>query len=191
MAATLPVSEESKWIEGCRKGDRSAQHAVFEKYKRRMYALCYRYCGSSAEAEDAMMQGFMKVFTKIDQYESKGSFEGWVKRIMIFESLQSVRKQKQLFVHMEAADNDGHNLEPAIMPEGLEMEDYMQMINALPLGYKTIFNLYAIEGYSHQEIAELLGISVNTSKSQLSRARALLQAKLEQINIQNKNRFNI
>jgi RNA polymerase sigma-70 factor (ECF subfamily) len=133
----------------------------------------------------------MKVFTKIDQYESKGSFEGWVKRIMIFESLQSVRKQKQLFVHIECSDNNGHNLEPAIMPEGLEMEDYMQMINSLPLGYKTIFNLYAIEGYSHQEIAELLGISVNTSKSQLSRARALLQAKLEQINIQKKNRFNI
>ncbi len=142
-----------------------------------MLGLCRRYVRGLPEAEDVMINGFMKVFSKIDLFEGKGSFEGWMKRIMINEALGYIRKNRAMYLEtdIEAADK-----EPDFdkLSTELEARDLLNMINELPGGYRTIFNLYAIEGYSHKEIGELMNISENTSKSQLSRARMHLQKKL-------------
>ena len=142
-----------------------------------MLGLCRRYVRGEQEAEDVMINGFMKVFSRIDSFEEKGSFEGWMKRIMINESLGFIRKHKAMYLETDIEEADR---QPDLdrLSGALEANDLLKMINELPSGYRTIFNLYAIEGYSHKEIGELLGINENTSKSQLSRARAQLQVKL-------------
>jgi RNA polymerase sigma-70 factor (ECF subfamily) len=168
---------ETELIRACKKQNAKAQRALYDKYASYMLGLCKRYIKGEMEAEDVMIKGFMKVFTKIDLFEGKGSFEGWMKRIMINEALGYIRKNKSMYleIEIEAADK-----EPDFDTLSTELEamDLLKMVNGLPSGYRTIFNLYAIEGYSHKEIAELLGISENTSKSQLSRARMHLQKKL-------------
>ncbi len=142
-----------------------------------MLGLCRRYIKGDLEAEDVMIKGFMKVFTKIGLFEGKGSFEGWMKRIMINEALGFIRKNKAMYleVEIEVADKEPDYDK---MSTELEVKDLVKLVDELPSGYRTIFNLYAIEGYSHKEVSELLGISENTSKSQLSRARMHLQRKL-------------
>lgn len=168
---------ETDLIKGCRRQNAKAQQALYDKYASIMLGLCRRYIRVELEAEDVMIKGFMKVFSKIDKYEGKGSFEGWMKRIMINEALGYLRKNKAMYleIELEAADR-----EPDFDSLSTELEemDLLKMINELPSGYKAIFNLYAIEGYSHREIGELMGISENTSKSQLSRARMHLQKRL-------------
>ena len=142
-----------------------------------MYAICLRYVKDSAQAEDVTITAFVKVFNKIDQFKGDGSFEGWIRRIMVNESLGFIRKNKSMYleVDIEMADREP---DYSTLGNELEAQDLMKLVQQLPVGYRTVFNLYAIEGYSHQEIAEELGVSVNTSKSQLSRARALLQKQL-------------
>jgi len=168
---------ETDLLAGCQKQNAKAQRMLYDKYAPAMLGLCRRYVRGELEAEDVMINGFMKVFSKIDYFEGKGSFEGWMKRIMINESLGYIRKNKAMYLEtdIEAADK-----EPDFdkLSTALETKDLLKMINELPSGYRTIFNLYAIEGYSHREIGELLGINENTSKSQLSRARMHLQRKL-------------
>jgi RNA polymerase sigma factor (sigma-70 family) len=165
---------EEELIQDCLKNDRKAQRIIYEKYAGRMYSLCLRYVKEMDEAEDVMINGFMKVFDKLSYFKGEGSFEGWIRRIMVNEALMFIRKNKAMYlvVDIEKAD-----MEPDyhFLDVNLEVEDLMKMVNNLPIGYRTIFNLYAIEGFSHKEIAEQLNISENTSKSQLSRARTLLQ----------------
>ena len=170
------LSEESM-VKGCLRGNQRAQRMFYEKFAPLMYPLCLRYVREISEAEDVMISGFMKAFDKIDTYTGKGSLSGWLRRIMINQALGHLRKNKTMYleVDLETADyqpqlkwSAGH----------LEAEDLMKLVRQLPLGYRTVFNLYAIEGYSHKEIAEILGISENTSKSQLSRARGLLQKQI-------------
>lgn len=173
-------TKEADLIKACKQQDARAQRELYEAYAPLMLGMCRRYVKGEPEAEDIMIKGFMKVFTKIDLFEGKGSFEGWMKRIMINEALGYIRKNKSMYleVEIEAADR-----EPDFdtLSTTLEVKDLMIMINGLPSGYRTIFNLYAIEGYSHKEIGELLGINENTSKSQLSRARMHLQKKLMEV----------
>lgn len=146
-----------------------------------MLAVCKRYLGAGPLAEDVLMEGFMKVFTKIDYFKEQGSFEGWVRRIMVNEALMALRKKgKMKFQETDFSYEVGEAAE-AIMH--LEVEELNRLIESLPTGYKTVFNLYAIEGYTHQEIAEMLGIQEGTSKSQLSRARGLLQQKLNELQV--------
>jgi len=156
------------------KGDGKAQKALFDRYSPRMLGVCIRYLKDEYTAEDIMITGFMKVFEKLYQFKFEGSLEGWIRRTMINESLTYLRKNKQVFsdVDMEIVSGASSygNAESA-----LEQEDLLKMVAGLPIGYRTVFNLYAIEGFSHKEIAEKLGINENTSKSQLSRARALLK----------------
>ena len=173
-------TKEADLIKACKQQDARAQRELYEAYAPQMLGMCRRYVKGELEAEDVMIKGFMKVFTKIDLYEGKGSFEGWMKRIMINEALGYIRKNKSMYleVEIEAADKEP-NFDT--LSTSLEVKDLMIMINGLPSGYRTIFNLYAIEGYSHKEIGELLGINENTSKSQLSRARMHLQKKLMEV----------
>ena len=168
---------ETELIIACKKQNAKAQRALYDKHASHMLGLCKRYIKGEMEAEDVMIKGFMKVFTKIDLFEGKGSFEGWMKRIMINEALGYIRKNKSMYLEMEIEAADKEPDFDTLSTE-LEAMDILKMVNGLPSGYRTIFNLYAIEGYSHKEIAELLGISENTSKSQLSRARMHLQKKL-------------
>lgn len=170
---------EEKLIEACRKGDRKSQRELYEKYSPLMYSVCRRYVIELQEAEDILVCGFTKVFNKIDQFKGDGSFEGWIRRIMVNESLTYLRRNKSMFleVEIEKAEREPDYQQ---MHNQLEVEDLYKLIDQLPTGYKTVFNLYAIEGFSHKEIAEQLGINENTSKSQLSRARVHLQKLLLQ-----------
>jgi len=142
-------------------------------------AVCRRYLGQGPEAEDALMEGFMKVFSKVDTFNEAGSFEGWIRRIVVNECLMKIRKQGDSFLkNIEEAWDVG---QPADALMHLRTTEIEAIIAELPPGYRTIFNLYAIEGYSHDEIATLLAISSGTSKSQLSRARAMIQQKIKLI----------
>ena len=168
---------ETDLVKACKKQNAKAQRTLYDKYASSMLGLCRRYIKGEMEAEDVMINGFMKVFTKIDLYEGKGSFEGWMKRIMINEALGYIRKNKAMYLEIEIEAADKEPDYDKISAE-LEAKDLLKLVNELPSGYRTIFNLFAIEGYSHKEISELLGINENTSKSQLSRARMQLQKKL-------------
>lgn len=170
-------NRETDLIEACRKQNAKAQRMIYERYAGTMLGLCRRYVRGDLEAEDVMIKGFMKVFGKIGMFEGKGSFEGWMKRIMINEALGYLRQNKPMYLETDievAVGEPDYNM----MTAALETTDLLRMIDELPVGYRTIFNLYAIEGYSHREIADILGINENTSKSQLSRARLQLQKKV-------------
>ena len=150
---------ERELVQACKRRDRKAQEATFKRFAGKMMAVCKRYLGSGPLAEDVLMEGFMKVFMKIDLFQEQGSFEGWIRRIMVNEALMALRKEGK----MKFQDTDF----------GFE-------IGQLEDAY---MNLHAIEGYNHQEIAEMLGIQEGTSKSQLSRARGLLQQKLNKLHV--------
>lgn len=170
---------EKDLIELCKQRKRTGHQEVYSRYSAKMYGLCLRYLKDEFHAEEVLITSFMKVFDKIDQFENNGSFEGWIRRITVNEALMYLRKTKNF--HSEAEEELLHNVstsEP--LDVNLEAEDLLKMIGKLPAGYNAVFNLYAIEGYSHKEIGEMLGISENTSKSQLSRARTLLQKYLKE-----------
>lgn len=170
-------TSEEKLIRDCMKGKPSAQRDLYNRHAGLMYGICLRYLKEPYLAEDVMITGFTKIFEKIDQFRFSGSFEGWMKRIMVNESLSYIRKNKYMYLEV---DIEKAEREPdySMLTDQLEAKDLLKLIQDLPVGYRTVFNLYAIEGYSHKEIAEQLGINENTSKSQLSRARALLQKNL-------------
>lgn len=165
---------EDKLLEACRRGDRKAQYELYEKYAPLMFSVCRRYVMQLQEAEDILVCGFTKVFQRLDQFKGQGSFEGWVRRIIVNEALTFIRRNKIMYLEVEI-EKAGREPDFQKMSDQLEVEDLEKMIDRLPIGYKTVFNLYAIKGFSHKEIAEKLDISENTSKSQLSRARAHLQ----------------
>ena len=170
-------AKENELIEGCKKHDRHAQEALFEHFSGKMHALCCRYVEGKMEAEDVLVMAFSKIFERIHQYKGDGSFEGWIRKVIVNESLSYLRKNKNMYLEtdIEAADREP---DYGQLENQLEAEDLMKMIDMLPTGYRIVFNMYAIDGYSHKEIATHLGINENTSKSQLSRARALLQRNL-------------
>lgn len=140
-----------------------------------MLGICQRYCSSNDEAEDVMLTGFMNIFTKIKSFKGSGSFEGWMKITMVNTAIDNFRKQKKHRDIFSIADYQEELTSDIRVPQNIEKEDIMNMLRNLPPGYKIVFNLYAIEGYNHQEIAEMLGISVNTSKTQLFKARKILK----------------
>lgn len=167
-------AKEQELIKGCLRRDRNAQQQLFDLYSSKMYGLCYRYVRHVMEAEDILVTAFTKVFERIEQFKGEGSFEGWIRRIMVNEALTYLRKSRAMYLETELEQADR---EPDYdqLSDHLEAEDLLKMIQELPAGYRLVFNMYAIDGYSHKEIAEHLGISENTSKSQLSRARVYLQ----------------
>ncbi len=179
MALTVHRLNEEQLLVGCQKNDRAAQQQLYKSYSGKMYALCCRYVKNKMEAEDVLVTAFTKVFDKIDQFKSEGSFEGWIRRIVVNEALTWIRKNRSLYLETDLEKAD---YEPDYdkLSDHLEAEDLLRLIQLLPTGYQLVFNLYAIDGYSHKEIAEQLNISENTSKSQLSRARVYLQKLLAQ-----------
>lgn len=177
MSKVIPLfGTEHDLAKAISRGDSKAQSMLYERYSPKMMAICMRYMGDIMEAEDVMIEGFMRIFDKINQFNFKGSFEGWMRRIMVNEALMRLRGKKVIKVELEEVRQESSE---ASVESNLNAEELLKLVNELPVGYRTVFNLYAIEGYSHAEIAEQLEISEGTSKSQLSRARALLQAKLK------------
>ncbi len=177
MGLTVYRTTEAELIEGCRQGNAQAQKCLYDRYGAKLFAVCCRYIKDRMQAEDIWITAFTKILDRIDQYSGEGSFEGWMRKVIVNESLTHLRKQRNVFLQLEIdpADREA-NVQK--LDDTLAAEDLKKMIDALPEGYRIVFNLYAIEGYSHKEIAEQLGIHENTSKSQLSRARAALQQRL-------------
>lgn len=168
---------EAELIAGCQQADAKAQKLLYERFAAQMYGVCLRYLKNEMDAEEALLNGFMKIYQYVNRFEAKGSFEGWVRRIMVNEALAFLRKKEPLYMgieenHIQVASNTGADQE-------LAESELMALLHTLPAGYRAVFNLYAIEGYSHKEIADMLGITEGTSKSQLSKARAMLQRRLE------------
>jgi RNA polymerase sigma factor (sigma-70 family) len=168
---------ESELIAGCQKADAKAQKLLYEQFAPKMYGVCLRYLKNEMDAEDALLNGFMKIYQNIDRFEAKGSFEGWVRRIMVNEALAFLRKKEPMYMAIE--DNHTQVASQGGADQQLAESELIALLYTLPAGYRAVFNLYAIEGYSHKEIAEMLNINEGTSKSQLSKARAMLQRRLE------------
>lgn len=168
-------------IEGCKAGKNSSKELLYKLYSGKMWSICLRYAKDYDEAKDVLQDGFMKIFEKIHQYEGRGHFEGWMRRVIVNTALAEYRKQRHLTLEstypLASDETTFEHIE-----SDMNTEELMKLIKDLPPQYKLVFNLYAIEGYAHKEIAEMLNITEGTSKSNLSRARDILQKKLELIN---------
>ncbi len=165
-------------IKKCTAGDRKAQELLYKQFASKMLGVCMRYAVDKMEAEDMLQNGFIRVFQKMGDYRGDGSFEGWVRRIMVHSSIEYYRKHHKM---MQIVDIDESADEPSVKPlalANLDAKDLIALIQQLSPGYKIVFNLYAIEGYSHKEIAAIVGITEGASKSQLSRARTILKEQI-------------
>ncbi len=171
-------TKEELIIKQCKKNDPKAQRALFDTHAPKMLAVCSRYTKTLEEAEEVLSNGFIKVLTRIKQYNGEGSFEGWIRRIMVNESLNYIRGKQALFVEID--ENKLSKQDFFVEEENFAEEELLKMIAQLPEGYRAVFNLYAIEGYNHKEIAEKLGVTESTSKTQLRRARLHLQGAIEE-----------
>lgn len=166
-------------LELCRRGDRKAQKAIFDRLSPKMLSVCLRYVGDRDVAYDMLQDGFVTLFTKIGQYLGEGSFEGWARKVFVNTCLAWLRKNDALKMSDGIDKAEGIISEAATALEDIGYKDIMATISELPPGFRTVFNMYAVEGYNHKEIAEELGISEVTSRTQLSRAKSMLQEKLK------------
>ena len=170
--------EEHEIIQLAVANNRHAQQKIYTTFSPKMLSVCRQYIKDIQQAEDVMITAFMKVFTNLKNFEHKGSFEGWIRRIMVNESISFIRVQKKVsFLEDEFYKEDGFNN----IESNLSVDDIQMLIDNLPDGYRMIFNLYAIEGFKHKEIATMLGINEGTSKSQLSHARNILQQQINKL----------
>jgi RNA polymerase sigma factor (sigma-70 family) len=165
---------ESDLLAGCIRGDRKMQRVLYERFAPKMYGVCLRYAGNAEEAEDILQEGFIKVFRKISSYRGEGSFEGWIRRIFVNTAIEYYRKKTYLQPITEHEENTVEGKYLSVL-DNLAEKDIIKLVQQLSPGYRTVFNMYVVEGYTHKQISELLGISEGTSKSQLSRAKQILQ----------------
>lgn len=165
-------------IQGCLQSEREAQRKLYQYFYGYAMSICVRYSKNNEEAREVLNDGFMKVFTKIEKYDSEKSFKGWLRRVMINTALDNYRHNYKHYHHRDLEEANQEVISESVTQQ-LSHADLMQMVQQLSPGYRTVFNLYAIDGYTHEEISELLGISVGTSKSNLSKARGNLQAMLK------------
>ncbi len=161
-------------IKKAEKGNRKAQHQLFELFAPKMLSICRQYVKNNDQAEEVMLNGFLKVFTHLKSFSFQGSFEGWIRRIMVNEAISHLRKEKKIaFDNHTQIENSSEHVSQ--IETNFEVEEIQKLIDHLPPGYKMVFIMYVVEGYKHSEIAELLKISESTSKSQLYKARKMLQ----------------
>ena len=166
-------------IKGCVDGRTEAQEALYKKFSGKLFGICLRYTKDYSAAEDVLHEGFIKIYSNISSYKGTGSFEGWIRRVVINTALERFRKQFQMYPIADINESDlGVRYENIITD--ISARDLLDLIKDLPPAYRMVFNLYAIDGYSHKEIGDILNISVGTSKSNLSRARKLLQTRVEE-----------
>lgn len=172
------ILPESDLIKGCIEGDSRMQRLLYDRFASMMYAVCLRYSDNIEDANDVMQEGFIKVYKSLNNFRGEGSFEGWVRRIFINTSIEHFRKRVKLYNVSEVPDNTVVDSDISAL-DVLDTKDILNIINELSPGYKVVFNMHVIEGYSHKEIAETLGITEGTSKSQLARAKGVLKKILE------------
>jgi RNA polymerase sigma factor (sigma-70 family) len=165
---------ESDLIHGCMNGDRRMQEELYRRFSPRMYAVCLRYAGTAEEAQDILQEGFIKIFKKLSSFRGEGSFEGWIRRIFVNTAIEHFRRKKYLQPVTEKEENTMEGNYLSVLDE-LAERDILELVQQLSPGYRTVFNMYVVEGYTHKEIGDILGISEGTSKSQLSRAKVILQ----------------
>ena len=169
----------SDLIEACKRSERSAQRRLYDFLSPKMFPLCLRYMGDRDSAEDILQEGFVTLFTKLDSFTGEGSFEGWARRIFVNTALMSLRRTDALKLSDDLETAWGVSSENESAVQTMGYKELMGLISQLPAGFRTVFNMYVIEGYSHKEIAGMLGISEATSRSQLQRARMMLQKKIK------------
>ena len=167
-------------IEGCKSGSRLSQKALYDALSRKMFAVCLRYMGDRDAAEDVLQDGFVTLFSKLESFSGAGSFEGWARKIFVNTALMSLRRKDVLRNTEEVDAAFGLSEDSPTPVQQIGYRELMKLVSELPPGFRTVFNMYVIEGYSHKEIAEALGISEVTSRTQLQRARTLLQGKIKE-----------
>lgn len=175
------MEDEKLLVEQCIQGHSNSQELLYRRYASKMLGVCIRYANSRMEAEDILQEGFIKVFNSLDKFQFNGSFEGWIRRIIVNTALSHYRANLKYLQSVEYDSTYCDEINKSEILENINAKELLQLIQTMPDGYKMVFNMYAIEGYSHKEIGELLSISESTSKSQLSRARVFLQDKLKKL----------
>jgi len=172
------MHNEQQIIDGCLKNSRKAQKMLYDKYSSKFLGMCMRYAKDRLEAEDILQEGFVKIFGRISQFSGLGSFEGWMKRIVVNTAITNYRQNLKHYYKQNIDDVNEADIEASFSDSEYSLEELLKVIQALPPGYRMVFNMFAIEGFQHKEIADMMGIDVTTSKSQYSRAKKLLREKL-------------
>lgn len=183
MLTSSSMSEEIL-LQKCLEGDGRAQRKLFDLFAPKLFGVCLRYMKDHDLAQDSLQDGFVKIFTKLSDYNGNGSFEGWMRRIIVNTCLDQLRKDQKLKMNTSIDDVGYLVKDDQWIEEQLTVQDLLKLIESLPDGYRVVFNMFAIEGYSHKEIADELNISENTSKSQFSRAKSHLRKKLTELGIE-------
>jgi RNA polymerase sigma-70 factor (ECF subfamily) len=166
---------EEAILQGCLKNSAKAQKSLYEKYSGKMLAVCYRYAHNREDAEDMLQEGFIKVFSQIHTFKSQGAFEGWIRRIIIHTCINNLKKNKKFKESVDLIHANSLQIREDTIPSILQAKQVVECIRLLPIGYRTVLNLYAIEGFSHKEISDMLDIEESTSRSQYTRAKAMLE----------------
>ena len=166
---------EELMLAGCLRNNAAAQEALYNRFSPRMLGVCYRFAKNREDAEDMLQEGFIKVFTQIHQYRNEGALEGWIRRIVVHTSINILKKNKKFTESVDIIHANSIYVKEDMIPSIMQAKQVVECIRMLPLGYRTVLNLYAIEGFSHREIANILDIEESTSRSQYTRAKAMLE----------------
>jgi RNA polymerase sigma factor (sigma-70 family) len=166
---------EEAILQGCLKNLATAQRELYNRYSPKMLAVCYRFAHNREDAEDMLQEGFIKVFSQIHTFQSKGAFEGWIRRIIVHTCINNLKKNKRFNESLDIVHAHGVQVREESVPSIVQAKQIVECIRILPIGYRTVLNLYAIEGYSHREIADMLDIEESTSRSQYTRAKQMLE----------------
>lgn len=167
---------EQTIIAGCLQNDAAAQRELYNRYSPKMLSVCYRFAQGREDAEDMLQEGFIKVFTQIHTFQNKGAFEGWIRRIIVHTCINYLKKNKKFIENVDLSQASTVYVREETVPSVMQARQIIECIRLLPVGYRTVLNLYALEGYSHKEIGEMLDIEESTSRSQYTRARAMLES---------------
>ncbi len=178
-------------LDGCLKNDAASQDALYSRFSPRMLGVCYRFAKNREDAEDMLQDGFIKVFSQMHQYRNEGALEGWIRRIIVHTCINILKKNKKFTDCVDILQASGVSIKEESIPSVIQAKEVVECIRLLPLGYKTVLNLYAIEGYSHREISNMLDIEESTSRSQYTRAKAMLEEILIKKNIIQKQKTKI
>jgi RNA polymerase sigma-70 factor (ECF subfamily) len=171
---------EEAMIQGCLRNEAAAQQELYHKYSPKMLTVCYRYAQSREDAEDMLQEGFIKVFMQIRQFQHKGALEGWIRKIMVHTCINSLKKNRKFTESVDLIHASAVQIREEIIPSIIQAKQVVECIRMLPLGYRTVLNLFAIEGFSHREIGDMLDIEESTSRSQYTRAKSMLEEILVQ-----------
>jgi RNA polymerase sigma factor (sigma-70 family) len=180
---------EEQMLTGSVRNNAAAQEAFYDRFSPRMLGVCYRFAKSREDAEDMLQEGFIKIFTQLNQYRNEGSLEGWIRRVIVHTCINTLKKNKKFTDTVDITYAQGFHTNEDLVPSLLQAKQIVEYIRSLPLGYRTVLNLYAIEGYSHKEIGVMLEIGESTSRSQYTRAKAMLEEILIKRKLMDKSQY--